>query len=128
MKNLKPFVALAILASLTLSAVQSFAVTMPDLVATNIALDQNGYIKVRISNLGTAAGASKVRVWHRGQSQMLDVPALPACTYGTPFIQTNIKCYQGWDVLVVPDFFDQILESDEANARSFSTSTLPSVL
>lgn len=128
MKNLKPFVALAILASLTLTAVHSFAATQPNLVATGIAMDENGYIKVRISNLGTAAGPSKVRVWHRGQSQMLDVPALPACTYATPFIQTNIKCYAGWDVLVVADFFNQIEESDEVNSHSFSTLSLPSVL
>ena len=122
MNTLKRVAALALLATLTLNAVHAHAAaTAPDLRPTAIAIDENGFIKVRVSNLGTAAGPSKVRVWHYRSSQILDMAAVPACTYGTPFLTTNIKLEAGWPVFVWADVLNEVQESDEANSCSFPT-------
>src|SRR5262245_11607486 len=121
MKNLKPFAALALLATLTLNALPAVATILtgaPGLVPTTWAVDAEGYIMVRISNLGgETAGPSQVRVWHFAKSQILSMDAAPAMAFGGPYLKTNIKLVPGYPVLVVADCFNAVSEQDEANAR-----------
>jgi hypothetical protein len=126
MKNLKPVAALALLATLTLNVLPLYADVLtgaPDLRPSAWMTDADGYIMVRISNLGgTAAAPSQVRVWHFTKSEVVSADATPALAFSGPYIKTHIKLMQGWPVVVVADCFNAVAESNESNnSCSFST-------
>jgi len=126
MKNLKPFAALALLATLTLNALPLHATILtgaPDLLPSAWMTDADGYIMVRISNLGgDDAASSLVRVRHFFKSEDVATGGTPAQAFGGQYIKTHIKLMPGWPVLVTADVTNVVSESDETNNyHAFST-------
>jgi hypothetical protein len=126
MKNLKPLAALALLATLTLNALPLYADILtgaPDLIPSAWMTDADGYIMVRVSNLGgTLAAPSQIRVWHFTKSEVVSADATPALAFSGPYIKTHIKLTPGWPVVVIADCYNAVAESNETNnSHTFST-------